>query len=261
VTEVPSVFGCDECSGGSRWRGRTVGHGSLVAEVCWRPRDGVATGDFCEVVPRADGTVGMVVADAVGWGPRAARLAGLWAGVARAELGAGRPPEEVLAALDATVAVRGPDSFATAVCVVIDPASGIVEVSNAGHPSPVVAGGGEVRQISIPRDPALGVGAAHHVGSFALAADEVLYVVTDGMIERRDLPLTRSWHVLIEAAGWLTAGRARASDLALVLTDRLGEPDDDAQAVSVRVAAGSPTPASGSGLRRPPPPQIPQGHP
>jgi hypothetical protein len=70
--------------------------------------------------------------------------------------------------------------------------------------------------------------------------------VTDGMIERSDLPLTRGWHVLIEAAGWLTASRACASDLAWALTDRLGEPDDD-QAVSVHVAARNPHPAPGPG--------------
>lgn len=230
-----------------RWEGRIIRQGLLTMETCWRAFDAVAPGDFCEVSPRPDGTTGIIVGDAPGWGAEAARMAGKWSQMAKAELRAGQAPEDVLALLDQEVMSEGPDLLATALCLVVDPDSGIAEVSNAGHLPPLLVGDRKVREVLISADGALGIGGNHRVGSFSIGGDDVLYLVTDGMVERHDLAFSSGWDVLVDAARGLSGTQACASQLARVVTERLGGPDDDAMAVSLRLSGalfGSGTDAS-----------------
>lgn len=108
----------------------------------------------------------------------------------------------------------------------------------------MVAAEGEAWALFSTVDPVLGLGGSRREGSMALEPGGALYLVTLGAVERRDLPLTRGWKVLLEQAGWLIGDRARASELAGSISDALGTPEDDASVVSVRLvgdreAAGS----------------------
>lgn len=74
----------------------------------------------------------------------------------------------------------------------LDPDSGQLRISSAGHLPPVIAAPGQhgaLAQISV--DPPIGVAdaPARQVTTLALAPGAVLCMFTDGLVERRDEPI------------------------------------------------------------------------
>lgn len=96
-------------------------------------------GDWYDVVPLPDGTIGVVVGDCVGRGLSAAVVMGQLRTAARALLLRGAGPAQLLTELD-PVAARIPGALCTTVCAaVLDPVRGLVRYSNAGHMPPILA--------------------------------------------------------------------------------------------------------------------------
>lgn len=217
------------------WQMRALRNAGVVVEACWKAFDGCATGDFFEVATRPDGTVAVLLGDAPGWGPGAAERAGRWTAQVRDLLCTNAGPAEVLAQLDTAVQSEGPEVMATAVCVVVHPLTGTVVTSSAGQPPPVLSGTTS-GQASGPSGRALGLGAVSPpVGSFRMDQQQSLYLVTDGMIERRGVGIDQGWLELLKAAATLGGRPGCASQLAVALADRLGAPEEDAMVLSIRL--------------------------
>lgn len=149
---------------------------SLTAEI---------GGDFYEVVRVGDRVV-IAVGDVGGHSLHAATVMAELRHATRAYLVEGHEPAAVVDRLNALMTGLIPGEIATLCLLAVDPSSGRVRLSNAGHPPPVVSGADGVQVIS-EHGTLLGiqVGAAKEI-EFRLAPDETLIVYTDGLIERRD---------------------------------------------------------------------------
>lgn len=153
--------------------------------------EGVLAGDWYDVVTLPGGRVGVVVADVSGHGAAAGSVAAQFKQALVTALSLGRLGP---AALEAGRAVlRDDERFVTCLIAELEPASGRLRVTNAGHPPPLVLtvhpdegvvpareldGGGVVVST-------LGAAAwtSHEV---TLAEGELLLLYTDGLIEARN---------------------------------------------------------------------------
>ncbi|MFQ6325159.1 SpoIIE family protein phosphatase [Nocardia sp. CWNU-33] len=153
-------------------------------------------GDWYDVVPLRDGTIGIVVGDCVGRGLSAAVVMGQLRTAAQTLLLGGAGPAQLLAELD-TVAARIPGAMCTTVCAaVLDPVRGLVRYSSAGHMPPILAdvsepgrlleGGRSVplATFDVPRRPE---------ATTALAPGSTLVLFTDGLVEQRGVDIDDSF--------------------------------------------------------------------
>ncbi len=93
--------------------------------------EGVMAGDWWDPVPRADGTLAVVVADVSGHGPEASVTAVRVRSILRAGLLAGMAPEVAVAMAASSCA--DDTHFVTGIILVLDPAANAVHWCNAGH--------------------------------------------------------------------------------------------------------------------------------
>ncbi|WP_328400280.1 SpoIIE family protein phosphatase [Nocardia sp. NBC_00403] len=153
-------------------------------------------GDWYDVVPLRDGTIGIVVGDCVGRGLSAAVVMGQLRTAAQTLLLGGAGPAQLLAELD-TVAARIPGAMCTTVCAaVLDPVRGLVRYSSAGHMPPILAdvsepgrlleGGRSVplATFDVPRRPE---------ATTALPPGSTLVLFTDGLVEQRGVDIDDSF--------------------------------------------------------------------
>ncbi|WP_143261866.1 SpoIIE family protein phosphatase, partial [Allokutzneria sp. NRRL B-24872] len=148
-------------------------------------------GDWYDVVRLADGRIGVVVGDCVGRGLEAAAVMGQLRSSARALLLRANGPAQALEDLD-TFAEQIPGALCTTMfCAVIDPVDGTVRYSNAGHPPPVLAQLDGTHELLSDRSLPLAVfpGRARPETKVQLRAGSTLLLYTDGLIERRDVPV------------------------------------------------------------------------
>jgi serine phosphatase RsbU (regulator of sigma subunit) len=97
-----------------------------------------AGGDLYDFIPLADGRVGIVIADASGHGVSAAVLMGMTLVLTRSASGAGAP-EKVLERVNAQLyRTLPPGSFATACYLILDPETGRLQYTLAGHDPPLI---------------------------------------------------------------------------------------------------------------------------
>ncbi|UGT56214.1 SpoIIE family protein phosphatase [Nocardia asteroides] len=195
-------------------------------------------GDWYDVVPLRDGTIGVVVGDCVGRGLSAAVVMGQLRTAARALLLRGAGPAQLLSELDA-VAARIPGAMCTTVCAaVLDPERGMVRYSNAGHMPPILAppgGPGRILEggravplatFETPRRPE---------ATTALPPGATLVLFTDGLVEQRGYDIDEGF---VKIAGVLSeTGGALPRDVADAVLSRLCPPagyDDDVAMVVYR---------------------------
>ena len=146
------------------------------------------------------------------------------------------PPAAVLTALDRAMHRFDASIYATAVLAQLDLADpGTLRWSNAGHPPPVLlAPDGTPRLLETPPDVLLGLGQgarADHAVALEPGATLVLY--TDGLVERRDVPLDRRLDWLLD----LLAGRQDLDPEALcdhLVAQLDGAVDDDVALLVLR---------------------------
>ena len=144
-----------------------------------------AGGDWYDAVALADGRVALVVGDVVGHGSAAAVAMGRLRTVAQERLRSGAGLEQVMAALDA-FACYVPGARAATVCMLIlEPTTGELEYSTAGHPPPlVVRPDGRSRYL-----PHSGAAPLATTGEMPVARDradlgDLVLLYTDGILER-----------------------------------------------------------------------------
>jgi serine phosphatase RsbU (regulator of sigma subunit) len=157
------------------------------------PGSGRVGGDWYDAFMLPSGELGMVVGDVAGSGLSAAVIMGRIRSALRAYALEFPGPADVLDKLDRKMQYfEEGDVMATVSYAVLDPDSGQLRVSSAGHFPPVIAAPGQrgaVAQIAV--DPPIGVADARRrqVTTLALAPGAVLCLFTDGLVERRDEPI------------------------------------------------------------------------
>ncbi len=168
---------------------RVEGDGYVVTARCLPAR--YVAGDFYDVIPHSDGSVGLIVADVAGKGV----ASGLITASVKATLPfvtAGRDVDEALRELNRRLCSElGPREFVALTYVRFEPHSGRLRVGNAGMPCPYRLGAGALpAELAIP-GPRLPLGIHSHVEyqslQLQLGLHERLLLLSDGIPEARGM--------------------------------------------------------------------------
>lgn len=142
-------------------------------------------GDFYDVIPLADGRLGLAVGDAVGKGLPAALLMASTVSLIRSHAPRHDRPGEVLAAVNRLLAASlPPRAFVTTIYAVVDLESREVTYATAGHLPPAAGG----RQLEPIPAPPLGIDPdfTYPERTFTLGPSEPLLLFSDGLVEAPD---------------------------------------------------------------------------
>ena len=180
-------------------------------------------GDWYDIVNLPDGRIGIVVGDAVGHGLGAATVMGQLRSACRALLLLEQSPAQVLTALD-RFTERIPGAMCSTVfCGVLDPESGRLTYSSAGHPPGILASpdsgltlleDGRSLSLAVKSD------VRRSDAECLMPGRATLLLYTDGLVERRRRALD---------AGIAIAGRA-------VLASRSASPEELASRLMTELA-------------------------
>ena len=226
---------------------------SLLPEIPHLPDLDVATayvpsgrhaevgGDWFDVLPLPDGTIGLAVGDVVGHDLQAAAAMGQLRSLLRSYAWEGSRPGEVLSRADELV--RGLDIAGVATCVYLrwqtTEHGADVTYARAGHPPPLLRlAGGEVRPLDAGLSTPIGLaGPGGAEATVDVPSGSTLVLYTDGLVERRDRGLREGIAALTDALAALPDDAD-----ATTVKDRLVEafvgsrPEDDVCLLVVRSA-------------------------
>jgi serine phosphatase RsbU (regulator of sigma subunit)/anti-sigma regulatory factor (Ser/Thr protein kinase) len=168
-----------------------------TADVAARylPARDVVGGDWYDVLDLGDGRIGLAIGDVAGHGVRAAALMGQLRTALRAYALEGHPPGETLRRVDTLLHATRARGMATAAYAIVDPELGRLTIASAGHPPPLhVVGDGQSHLIDVAHAPPLGVlqFAQYDETHATIAAGDGVVLYTDGLIERRGVPLAEN---------------------------------------------------------------------
>jgi serine phosphatase RsbU (regulator of sigma subunit)/anti-sigma regulatory factor (Ser/Thr protein kinase) len=149
-------------------------------------------GDWYDVVDLEDGRIAMIVGDCVGHGLAAATVMGQVRSACRALLFGNPSPGAALAGMDRFAARLPGAQCTTVVCAVLNPDTGELVYSSAGHPPPIlVRADGTTQMLDGGHTIALGMrpGWPRPEAHVTIPAGATLLLYTDGLVERRRLAL------------------------------------------------------------------------
>jgi serine phosphatase RsbU (regulator of sigma subunit) len=202
-------------------------------------------GDWWDVLPLPDGCTAFAVGDVAGHGTAAVAVMGQLRNAMRARLVAGIGPAAVLTELSALLDWTSPDVHATAVVLIVDPATGAATWASAGHPPPLlVEPEGAPRYLDAPPRPPLGVspqGAPRPYDDCALhlGPGAALYLYSDGLVEGRNRPIDVGMELL--ASGVEAQARSPEPSLQVRCEELLASlvelPEDDVCVLAARRSA------------------------
>ncbi len=160
-------------------------------------------GDWYDVFQLPHGQFGIVIGDVVGHGLRAAALMGQLRTALHAYAVQPQPPARTLELVDRFMHGLPEPAMATAAYAVLDPASGALRVASAGHLPPIVVGGDNPRVIGLASAPPLGAFpyAQWQEQDATLKPGETIVFYTDGLVERRGIPLMEGISSFLDAVG------------------------------------------------------------
>jgi serine phosphatase RsbU (regulator of sigma subunit)/pSer/pThr/pTyr-binding forkhead associated (FHA) protein len=143
------------------------------------------SGDYYDVVMRDDGKIFFVVADVSGKGITAALVMSSLATAFNIFMRTQPTPADLVSEINKTLAPKtAPTKFATLVAAVLDPATGIVEFTNAGHVAPlVVKKDGVTALTSTDMVVGLFAHAKYRTQSVTLEPGDSFVLFTDGITE------------------------------------------------------------------------------
>ncbi|GAA0338374.1 SpoIIE family protein phosphatase [Actinoallomurus spadix] len=115
----------------------------------------------------------------------------------------GAGPAELLGMLNNVAYHLTGGTFATAICGLYDPSERSLRWARAGHLPPVLVRDGEAGLLPLPAGFLLGLApdAVYEEATTTLQLGDALLLFTDGLVERRDLPLDEALQELIRLAG------------------------------------------------------------
>lgn len=185
-------------------------------------------GDWYDAVELDETRVAVVVGDVVGHGPRAAAAMGQLRNACRAYALLGASPAETFEHLNKLLTVEGHDMMATAFYAVVDRETGAIQYSSAGHPPALVAAEGRARFLEGGRSVPLGTTTpvSYEDATDRLEPGSTLLLYTDGLVERREVPLGESLVELAETASRAAGEPAGLCDALLARIGPAGAPDD-----------------------------------
>jgi anti-sigma regulatory factor (Ser/Thr protein kinase)/putative methionine-R-sulfoxide reductase with GAF domain len=174
--------------------------GAAVAARYLPARDEVG-GDWYDVIELPGGLLGVAIGDVVGHGLKAASLMGQLRTALHAYALEGYGPGRTLELVDRYVQSLGEAVMATSAYAVFDSDTGDVRYATAGHLPPVLISKEGARLVEFA--PAAPLGAFPY-GScpeyeLTLASGQTLMLYTDGLVERRGVPLTNGLEELVVA--------------------------------------------------------------
>ncbi|MFE7706619.1 SpoIIE family protein phosphatase [Streptomyces sp. NPDC057486] len=146
-------------------------------------------GDWFDVIPLRDGRHLKAIGDVMGHGVEAAVAMSHYRSLLRLLADDELPPHRILEHLDRMVERSGLDRAATCLLAVVDRFGGMCEVASAGHLPPVFIDPGEAgtRVGDVRAGPPLGTGfGGYTTTAVEVGPDTVLFMYTDGLVERRD---------------------------------------------------------------------------
>ncbi len=180
------------------------------------------SGDFYDMFTLPDGRLAILVADVVDKGVCAALFMSLSYALFRtfAQQHPGKP-EQVFAAMnDHILHDTNANQFVTAFYGILDPSSGVMVYSNAGHPPPLIAAEGFGRRQRWLANTGVPLGimadSSWHRREVLIAPQDVLFLYTDGVIEAESDPDTP-----FGLERLLASVKPRLSQTALVIRDGL----------------------------------------
>jgi sigma-B regulation protein RsbU (phosphoserine phosphatase) len=165
---------------------RRIGFGSRYV-----PISGLA-GDFFEIIPFRQNTVGVLICDVMGHGVRSALIVAMMRGLIEVQRAHAGEPAKFLSGLNeglASILERANTTmFATAFYGVLNLSKATLDYACAGHPGPIIDGPEGVRQIAAAREqrgPGLGISrsATYPTNRMPLAGIRRMVLFTDGVLE------------------------------------------------------------------------------
>jgi sigma-B regulation protein RsbU (phosphoserine phosphatase) len=146
------------------------------------------SGDYYDVVARPDGKMYFVIADVSGKGITAALIMSALATAFNIFARTNPSPADLMGEMNAMLAPKtAPSKFATVVVGVLDPATGVIEYTNAGHVAPLLISGSGVAQLTTT-DMVIGLfpAATYRTQITRLLPGDSLVLFTDGVTEAED---------------------------------------------------------------------------
>jgi serine phosphatase RsbU (regulator of sigma subunit) len=160
---------------------------ALAARYVPATADMEVGGDWYDVIQIRGGLIGLAIGDVAGHGPQAAATMGQLRMALRAYAVQDPSPVSVMSGVHQLVSHLPQAEMVTLMYLVFDPATRNLRFTNAGHPPPLVFGGGQSRYLEGGVSPPLGVvaDASFTETSLDLAPGATLLLYTDGLVERR----------------------------------------------------------------------------
>ncbi len=148
-------------------------------------------GDWYDLIELPGNRRGLVVGDCVGHGLSAATAMSQLRSAARAFLLDGHDPAATIEALDTFARAVEGAACSSIVCMVIDRGRHELTYCRAGHPPPLLVQPSGTKWLDAPGGPVLGVATevARTNERVAVSVDDLLVLYTDGLVERRDVPI------------------------------------------------------------------------
>ena len=144
-------------------------------------------GDLYDLVRLADGRLAFAIGDVSGKGVSGALMMARLTSALRAAAARSPDPAGVIEELNELIRAESEQGmFVTLAFGVLDPASGRIEIANAGHLRPIVRhADGRSAELQVPAGAALGVKKRAGAATFAwtLERGEMVVLVTDGLTE------------------------------------------------------------------------------
>jgi len=155
--------------------------GGLKTEIAYRAAEEVG-GDFCQILPRPDGSIFVAIGDVSGKGLQAAMLGAVAVGALRSLADEEIGPAAALERLNHVLLRTENSGFVTCLCLVLTP-DGEIILANAGHLGPYLNGSEIPVEAGLP----LGIlaGITYGQSTFTLPARARLTLLSDGVVEAR----------------------------------------------------------------------------
>jgi len=194
-------------------------------------------GDFYDVVARGEHTTWFVIGDVAGHGILASRTMGKIRFFLRALLFDATDPSEVLGSLNRLVLAEEQQEVATCLVAAWDRVSHTLTFASAGHLSQLAIIDGATRLLRPPPDPPLGVRRSaprHAATTVDISHGATIVLYTDGLVERRDIPIDESLEWLVQRVGsWPSMGLDQLLDRLFDIAS--GGVEDDVAILAVQI--------------------------